>query len=47
MGRFLFGAAYRVLSTKVNAVTDLTTPVLPVVSPANLFRGPGQPQRLD
>lgn len=38
----LFGAAYRAVSRKVNAVTDLTTPVLPVVSPGNLFPGPGE-----
>ena len=38
----LFGAAYRSVSRRVNAVTDLNTPVLPVVSPANLFPGPGE-----
>jgi hypothetical protein len=38
----LIGAAYRALSTRVNAVTDVTTPVLPVVAPAILFPGPLQ-----
>jgi hypothetical protein len=27
----------------VFAVTDLSTPVVPVVNPANLFPGPGEP----
>jgi len=39
-GEVLFGAAYRFLSTKVNAVTDPTTPVLPVANPSTLFPGP-------
>jgi hypothetical protein len=38
----LFGAAYRAVSRKVNVVTDLNTPVLPVISPGNLFPGPGE-----
>jgi hypothetical protein len=42
-GQVLWGGAYRAVSTRVNAVTDLTTPALPVVSPATLFPGPLQP----
>src|SRR5260370_9855930 len=42
-GQVLWGGAYRAVSTRVNAVTDLTTPALPVVSPATLFPRPLQP----
>jgi outer membrane protein OmpA-like peptidoglycan-associated protein len=42
-GQVLFGVAYRAISTRVGAVTDLTAPALPVVSPADLFPGPLQP----
>jgi hypothetical protein len=36
----LFGASYRAVSTQVNAVTDPSTPVIPVANPSNLFPGP-------
>jgi hypothetical protein len=39
-GEVLFGAAYRHVSTGVFAVTDPTTPFLPVVNPSTLFPGP-------
>jgi hypothetical protein len=42
-GQVLFGGADQLVSRRVYAVTDLNTPVLPVVTPANLFPGPGQP----
>jgi hypothetical protein len=43
-GQVLFGVAYRAISTRVGAVTDLTAPVLPVVGePSGLFPGPLQP----
>jgi opacity protein-like surface antigen len=38
----LFGAADRSISRKVSAVTDINTPVLPVVNPLNLFPGIGE-----
>jgi hypothetical protein len=37
----LFGGAERFVSRTFNAVTDLDTPIFPVVTPANLFPGPG------
>ena len=42
-GQVLFGGANRWASKRVYAVTDLNTPVVPVVNPANLFPGPGEP----
>jgi hypothetical protein len=39
-GQILFGAATRFVSTQVNVVTDLDTPVLPVIQPAGLFPWP-------
>jgi len=39
-GEVLFGAAYRHVSTGVIALTDPTTPVLPVANPSTLFPGP-------
>jgi len=39
-GEVLFGAAFRRLSTGVTALTDINTPIQPVVSPQNLFPGP-------
>jgi hypothetical protein len=40
-GQILFGAAFRHLSTNVNAVTTIDTPNFPVVTPfGNLFPGP-------
>jgi hypothetical protein len=39
-GQVLFGAAYRHISTGVLAVTDPSTPIIPVVNPPNLFPGP-------
>jgi len=39
-GQVLFGAAYRHISTGLIAVTDPTTPILPVANPSSLFPGP-------
>jgi opacity protein-like surface antigen len=39
--QILFGGANRSISRKVSAVTDLDTPIFPVVNPLNLFPGPG------
>jgi hypothetical protein len=39
-GQVLFGAAYQHISTGVIAVTDPTTPILPVANPSTLFPGP-------
>src|SRR5262249_55615086 len=39
-GEVFFGAAYRRIKTQVVAVTDPTTPVLPVANPSTLFPGP-------
>ena len=39
-GQVLFGAAYQHISTGVIAVTDPTTPILPVANPSSLFPGP-------
>jgi len=39
-GQVLFGAAFRHVSTEVTALTSIDTPILPVVSPSNLFPGP-------
>ena len=39
--QILFGGADRSISRKLNAVTDLNTPIFPVVQPLNLFPGPG------
>ena len=39
-GEVLFGAAYRHVSTQVDAVTVPGTPIIPVANPANLFPGP-------
>jgi hypothetical protein len=36
----LFGGAFRHVSTEVTALTSPNTPILPAVSPANLFPGP-------
>ena len=39
-GEVLFGAAFRRVSTGVFAVTEPTTPFIPVANPSNLFPGP-------
>ena len=39
-GEVLFGAAYRHVSTQVDALTLPGTPIIPVANPANLFPGP-------